>query len=123
MIDSATRSGEPRFIWATRGRTWGFRFLRDGGYPDPLPEYEAAFSPIADEHQAWRRSDDRVAVRFPDPEHRRDAAGRVIPHDVVLIGAWSDQVDSVERGIELIWPLIADEFEQIWSQQDPPRTR
>ena len=31
-------------IWATRGRTWGFRFLRDGGFPDPLPVYDLAFS-------------------------------------------------------------------------------
>ena len=22
-------------IWATRGRTWGFRFLRDGGFEEP----------------------------------------------------------------------------------------
>ncbi len=121
MIDPATRSGEPRFIWATRGRTWGFRFLRDGGFADPLAEYEASFSPIADEHQGWRRSAGRVAVRFPDPEQRRDAAGRVIPHDVVVMGAWSDQIDSLERGIELIWPLISDEFGRIWDQRDPPR--
>ena len=32
-----------RFIWATRGRDWGFKFLRDGGFSDPLPIYEAAF--------------------------------------------------------------------------------
>ena len=33
-----------RFIWATRGRTWGFRFLRRGGLEDPLGVYEATFS-------------------------------------------------------------------------------
>ena len=33
-------------IWATRGRTWGFRFLRDGGLEDPLDTYEEAFAGI-----------------------------------------------------------------------------
>ena len=30
-------------IWATRGRTWGFRFLLDGEYASPLATYESAF--------------------------------------------------------------------------------
>ena len=29
-----------RLIWATRGRSWGFRFLLKGGLSDPLMAYE-----------------------------------------------------------------------------------
>jgi hypothetical protein len=62
------------FIWATRGRTWGFRFLRSGGLEDPLGVYEDTFSQIGDQPKAWRRVADKVALRFPDPDGRRDAA-------------------------------------------------
>ena len=68
-------------IWVTRGRTWGFRFLRDGGFKDPLPVYEEAFSGVEDEPEVWNRVGEKVALRFPDPLERKDLAGRVIPHD------------------------------------------
>ena len=44
-----------KLIWATRGRTWGFRFLRDGGFEDPLPVYDEAFSEVGDEPEVCRR--------------------------------------------------------------------
>lgn len=112
--------GDHSYIWATRGRTWGFRFLRDGGLKDPLSVYEAAFSEIRDEPEAFGRVADKVAVRFVDPEGRQDASGRVIPHDFVLLGPWGEFVDSVEDGFRLIWPLVADEFERVWEEPAPP---
>lgn len=120
MSAESPQPKEARFIWATRGRTWGFRFLSDGGFVDPLPEYESTFSGIADEPEAWSRADDRVALRFADPEQRRDAAGRVIPHDFVLIGDWAADVDSVEAGVELVWPWVADAFARVWELPTPP---
>jgi hypothetical protein len=117
---SRPEAPEPCFIWATRGRSWGFKFLRDGGFDDPLPHYEAIFAAIADEPEAWCRVVDRVALRFPDPDRRRDDAGRVIPHDFVLIGSWADEVDSVETGIALVWPVVAEEFGRVWDSPHPP---
>jgi hypothetical protein len=54
-------------IWATRGRSWGFRFLLNGGRHDPLPEYEGSFAGLEDEPATWRRTAAKVALRFPDP--------------------------------------------------------
>lgn len=108
------------FIWATRGRTWGFRFLRNGGLPDPLGVYESTFSELGDQSEGWSRVDDRVALRFPDPEGRRDLAGRVIPHDFVLLGPWADGINSLDDGFQRIWPEIADEFESLWDKPEPP---
>ncbi len=48
-------------IWATRGRSWGFRFLLDGGYSDPLPVYEKAFAGAEGESTLCRRVDAHVA--------------------------------------------------------------
>lgn len=101
-------------IWVTRGRRWGFRFLMDGGFSDPLPEYDKAFSWVADQPEVCRRTDDRVALRFPDPEGRRDRAGRVIPHEFVILGPEAHEIHSVEDGYRLVWPRVRDAYGHAW---------
>lgn len=103
-----------RLIWATRGLNWGFRFLRDGGYADPLPTYDAAFAGIDPAPAAYHRSAGAVAVRFPDPDGRRDSAGRIIPHEFVLFSPLADQVHTVEDALSMVWPLVAAEFSSAW---------
>jgi hypothetical protein len=110
-------------IWLTRGHTWGFRFLRTGGYEDPLVVYDEIFSGIEDQPKACRRVGDKVALRFPDPKLRRDVSGRVIPHEFVLDGEWANGVKSLGDGIELIWPLVEDEYERVWNRTEPPPPR
>lgn len=105
-----------RFIWATRGRTWGFRFLHTGGFSDPLPVYDRAFASVPDEPAALVHGDDVVALRFPDPLGRKDAAGRVIPHEFVMFRPLTDEIQSIEDGLQLVWPLVADEFGRVWDQ-------
>lgn len=121
-MSSRPRDESASFIWATRGRTWGFRFLRKGGLVEPLGVYEATFTDVGDQPEACRRVADRVALRFPDPEGRRDAAGRVIPHDFVILGPWADAINSLEDGRQRIWPEVADEFESVWNETEPPPT-
>jgi len=108
-------------IWATRGKNWGFRFLDRGGFDDPLPEYDAAFAGLEGVRETCHRIGDVVALRFPDPLGRMDAAGRVIPHEFVVFPPLSEQVNSVEDGLKLIWgrPNVADRFEQIWQRPRP----
>jgi hypothetical protein len=106
-------------IWATRGRTWGFRFLLSGGLNDPLPTYEAAFSRVGLQPEAWTRVGDRVALRFLDPLDRTDQSGRVIPHDFVLSDSDAVDVQSVDDGRRLIWPQVAEKFSRIWDLTDP----
>lgn len=112
-----------RLIWATRGRTWGFRFLLDGDFDDPLLVRDRAFADAASQPEYLRRARDTVALRFPDPMHRLDASGRTIPHEFVIVWPrpWAVPIDSVADGRRLIWPLVADEFERIWDLAEPPR--
>lgn len=112
---------DARFIWATRGRSWGFRFLRRGGFADPLPIYDAAFAEIGDQSEAWGRVADKVALRFPDPGGREDASGRTIPHEFVLFGPMAEGIDSLGEGRQRVWREVADEYEGIWDAPDPPR--
>ena len=115
-----------RIIWATRGRTWGFRFLLDGEYADPLLAYERVFSGVEDEPNLCVRVGAQVALRFSDPEDRRDASGRVIPHDFVILEPLGDEepladkVNSVDDGLQKIWPLVRDVFARVWDTPMPP---
>ncbi|MEX2375004.1 MAG: hypothetical protein WD942_05375 [Dehalococcoidia bacterium] len=109
-------------IWATRGRTWGFRFLLDGGLSDPLLEYERVFADLGDDLSACSRVTGKVALRFPDPLGRRDAAGRVIPHDFVVSGDVASNVQSVGDGLQQVWPLVEDAYARVWDAAGPPTT-
>lgn len=117
---SSAPSRPTQLIWATRGRSWGFRFLLDAGFADPLPEYERAFTGLSDGVTAWRQERHYVALRFPDPPRRRDAAGRVIPHEFVVFGDLADAVGSVGEGIQRIWPLVDPAYARIWDADATP---
>jgi hypothetical protein len=110
-------------IWATRGRSWGFRFLLDGGLPDPLPEYERLFAELDDAAASWRRVGETVAVRFPDPRTRRDASGRVIPHEFVVFRSLANDVESVADALRLVWPVVKDAYARVWDADTPPSVR
>ena len=107
-------------IWATRGRSWGFRFLLNGGRSDPLLEYERSFADLEGEPTSWRRADGKVALRFPDPLRRKDGAGRVIPHEFVVYGDLADEIESVEDGLQQIWPLVEGAYARVWDAEGPP---
>lgn len=109
-----------QLIWATRGRSWGFRFLLNGGHADPLIAYERVFAEIGNEPTAWRRVGGTVALRFPDPEARRDASGRIIPHEFVVVGDTAKAIESDEDGRRVLWPLVAEAYARVWNADRPP---
>lgn len=109
-----------RLIWATRGRSWGFRFLLDGGLADPLPEYESAIARLGDGPMAWHLADNRGALRFPDPDRRRDAAGRLIPHEFVVFGDLASGIQSAADGQDLVWHLVSAAYDRVWALDAHP---
>ena len=108
-----------KMIWATRGRDWGLRFLRDGGLHDPLPVYERMFPPDALEPAPLRRVGRRLALRLTDPEGRRDRSGRPIVHEFIVDGTLAKQIMTVDDGRRLVWPLVADDYARIWDRPAP----
>ena len=109
-----------RLIWATRGRAWGFRFLLDGGLPDPLGAFERSFAALGDTPTICHRTAGTVALRFPDPLGRRDASGRIIPHEFVVFGELADGIEAVENGLQHVWPLVAEAYAGVWDAERPP---
>lgn len=111
-------------LWATRGRSWGFRFLPvdgDGGAAgsDPLPLYERAFAGHEDESEGCWRAGGLVAVRLRDPEGRRDEAGRVILHEMVVDAVQASGIGSPADAAERVWPLLAERYAQLWDGPAP----
>ena len=103
-----------KMIWATRGRNWGFRFLRDGGYSDPLPTYEAAFGGRFSEDEIWLPGAVHLAVRFQDPLHRKDSSGRIISHDFVLFDPEAQLITSLADAQKKLWAEVGSEYSDMW---------
>lgn len=110
-------------IWATRGRSWGFRFLLTGELKEPLLAYERVFADVPDSESAYRRTGETVGLRFPDPLGRKDRSGRTIPHEFVLTGVEAAKVHSVEEGLEVVWPIVSAIYEGIWDGSSAPQGR
>ena len=93
---TAVSPGADGLIWLTRGKSWGFRFVLDGGLPDPLPEYERVFERVdQDESTACDRVAGAVALRFP--ETNLDSLSRLWTTESRLSGLLS-QTGSTESG-------------------------
>lgn len=108
------------FIWATRGRRWGFRFLRDGGFADPLPIYEAAFAGVAEQREVAKRVGDAIVLRFPDPKGRQDHARRVISHDFVIRATDTGELPSIEDAARVVWESVSAEYDRLWDAAPSP---
>ena len=108
------------FLWATRGRTWGFRFLRTGSATNPLEAYEAAFFGAAETPTVYHAVTGMVAVRFLDPDGRQDRAGRVIPHEFVVLPPDTDRIRSVDDARAKLWSEVAALYATVWETPTPP---
>ncbi len=86
----------------------------------PTPGLRTRFADLEDEPTACHRAAGTVALRFPDPLGRRDASGRVIPHEFVVFGDLADEIESVEDGLRLVWPLVAEAYARVWDAEVPP---
>lgn len=107
-------------IWATRGRDWGFRFLLDGGLGDPLLTYEEVFRGM-NSREGLVRVGRHLGVRFPDPEGRRDAAGRIIHHDIVVGSGKVSHIEDPEEVRRQVWEVVGTRYARIWDGPAPER--
>lgn len=103
-------------IWATRGKNWGFKFLMDGGYSDPLPAYEEVFEAYSMETEFWYSLPDRAGLRFPDPLHRKDSSGRLIFHDFVILDRELMEIRTFQEARELVWSQVEKRYSELWDR-------
>lgn len=103
-------------IWVTRGESWGFRFLHDGGIPNALEIYESVFEGSEGLPSVFQTRYDTIAIRFADPLGRKDRSGRPIPHDFVVSGEDAEKLTSFDVARAVLWKRVKAEYEVLWNQ-------
>lgn len=97
-------------IYASRGLNKGFRVFKNGNSPSPIEVMDKAFGGDLNNTDSshFQKTDGRVAATFLDPEGRKDRAGRVIPHMVVVPKTMSTSLNNLDDVVQKIWPIIKD---------------
>lgn len=103
-------------IHATRGKNQGFQFRKNGGLSDPFVEWSKNDSGHGAGPSFLRYGDkgEKVIGTYLDPLGRKDRAGRVIPHSVILPKHLADNVHNADDLIRVSWPLIKDDFDKFY---------
>lgn len=102
-------------IHATRGKTKGFTFLKQGGVPTFLQEYENAFGHDSGQTGVFKKVGGKIAVSFLDPDGKKDFAGRLIPHEILIPKSMAHGINNVDDVMEKIWPLLKDQYESYYN--------
>lgn len=109
------KTGEQTDIFhASRTKNKGFQFVKSGGLPSPLSEYESVFGADRFEPGLKKLSDGRVAAAFHDFNGRVDRAGRVIPHQVIIPKAMASDVSNMDDVKTKIWPQLKDAYDGLY---------
>lgn len=117
-------------LWATRGRSWGFRILRHPALTDVdwLSVYEKVFS-RTDSSPAFFHAElempelgrwNLIAARFADPDHSRDDAKRPIPHELILFAKAGSKFLLSELPTDWhlqVFEVLRREFQQVYAKE------
>lgn len=103
-----------KFIWATRGKFWGFRLIKWPEGVDPFSEYENMFNQVGPNDELFFDSGDAAGVRVFDPLARCDQFGRLILHEFVIYEPDQFGVRSLETFWNIVWPEVSREYDAMW---------
>jgi hypothetical protein len=112
-------------LWSTRGYYWGFLRLLQPANPqiDWLLPYEEMFREATSYEPEYYSGKIRlsakdikkyVAIRFVDPEERKDYSGRPITHEVALLGEDSDTFHDFESFKKAVWDYLAPIYDEVY---------
>lgn len=105
-------------IHVSRGRMVGYSFLRNGGMKDAVTEMDAAGfgqGRAAGWFKRYGKDGEKVAAVFADPLGRKDHAGRMVLHDIVLPKEMAKNVNNADEVRDLVWPNIKDLFSAFYN--------
>lgn len=109
-------------LWSTRGRDWGFRMLLlpQLSCSDWLDAHHRMFqeNTVTEEYQvnqgniklSSNLTVPYIALSFPDPEQRKDRAGRIIPHEIALFGEEIQAFQDIRSAVNEIWKTLSSTY-------------
>jgi hypothetical protein len=123
LSDSSIRAGshsakviasEPTSIIYSGRRNSGTSFLKTGGVPSAIQEYDkAGFSDSSGEmFKRYGSNKEKVAAKFLDPDGRKDSSGRPIYHEVIVPASMSQNLNSVDDVVKETWPHLRDSYSE-----------
>ncbi|MFE4108475.1 hypothetical protein [Almyronema epifaneia] len=113
-------------LWSTRGHDWGFRMLLlpKLSCTDWLDAHHRMFqdNTATEEYQVnqgnIRLSSNLtvsyIALSFPDPEQRKDRSGRIIPHEVALLGEEINAFQDIQFAVNEIWKTLSSTYATLY---------
>lgn len=100
-------------IHTSRGKNKGFRFYQQGGTPDYFQLWSKHFEQAggaAKNDMFEKLPNGMVAAAFPDPKGRKDAVGRVIPHEVIVPAYLTTGINTISDVVKHVWPMLEDAY-------------
>lgn len=96
---------------ASRSKNRGYRVMRDGQHPSPLDLMDDVFgSNLEQQPNTLHDSSKGLGVLLMDPEGRKDRAGRVISHSIIIPNSMKSGINNSDDVVRDIWPLIKDDY-------------
>lgn len=117
-----------RPVLGARGKHIGFRILDSGGVQEPIGLLSAmglTSGPGVEGRTLnpgeMQKLAGKVAAYLPDPEGRRDAAGRPLSHTIVVPRGMADQIQSMDDVKTKVWPLLKPIYDQMYKESLTPQ--
>lgn len=97
-------------ILFSKGGKNGLTFYKDGNLKDPLLEFNKGFP-----NDGWepfaKYGNGKIAATLPDPEGRKDRAGRPISHQIIIPKGMTDGINDLKDVAEKIWPIVKEDYD------------
>ena len=121
LVDKAVES-PTSLVFSTRTKNKGFSIYDKGGLSNPFGALESA-GMITGRNELQpgnirKLKDGSVAAVMHDPRGRKDSAGRVIPHSMIIPKSMSAGIDSISDVASKIWPLLEDRYAAMYDPKD-----
>lgn len=108
-------------IHLARGKNRGLRFLKGGGVsPNATFKMFDEAGLNSDYAQPFRKigkpGAQKIAAIIPDPDGRKDFAGRPILHSILIPNSMSEGISNLDDVSTKIWPLLKDSYDAIYDE-------
>lgn len=109
-------------IYGTRAKYHGFTLLKKGDTPDVLSIFEKGLGrDRLDVDNFFEKFDGgKIAASFLDLQGRKDFAGRVIPHMIIIPADKAQGINSIDDVKTKIWPTLEKTYQAFYDQYEKP---
>lgn len=114
-----------RPILASRGKNIGYHILDSGGVQNPVGLLDALGLTTSGSNELapgeMRKMAGKIAAVLPDPEGRKDHAGRPLNHSIVIPRSMASDINSMDDVLQKVWPMLKPTYEEMYQRSLKPQ--